>query len=91
MVTSSSGSVKVVVRLRPMNEDQKQDGTMPAVTASGEHKTVSIIKEGQGWHVRSLRVFLPKRKCLMEHWLLLLSKWMLLFQVPIFGSFISIT
>ena len=59
-----------------MNEDQKQDGTIPAVTASDEHKVVSIIK-GQGMARLVFTNFLPKRKCLMEHWFLLLSKWML--------------
>jgi len=44
---TESSAIKVVVRLRPMNEMEKKLGSMPAVTASVESKTMTIIK-GQG-------------------------------------------
>jgi len=37
----------VVVRLRPMNENEKKHGTLPVVTASTQDKSVTVIK-GQG-------------------------------------------
>ena len=39
-----SSSVQVVVRLRPMNEDEKKEGVTPVVSASEEAKTVSVMK-----------------------------------------------
>ena len=41
----SSSPVQVVVRLRPMNEKEKKNGTVPAITASTENKTVTVIKD----------------------------------------------
>ena len=42
-----SSSVKVVVRLRPMNEKEKKHGTLPVIKAKTQEKTVTVIK-GQG-------------------------------------------
>ena len=39
--------VQVVVRLRPINEEEKRYGTLPVVTASSKEKTVTVVK-GQG-------------------------------------------
>ena len=39
-----SSSVKVMVRLRPMNEMEKRMGVTPAISASTEHKTITAIK-----------------------------------------------
>ena len=39
-----SSAVKVVVRLRPMNDMEKKIGITPAISASSEHKTVTAIK-----------------------------------------------
>ena len=39
-----SSTVKVVVRLRPMNEMEKKMGVTPAISASSEQKTVTAIK-----------------------------------------------
>jgi kinesin family protein 11 len=43
MVASSAG-VQVVVRLRPLNEREKQHGTLPVISASTNDKTVTVIK-----------------------------------------------
>jgi len=40
-------AVKVIVRLRPMNEMEKSIGVTPAVSASSENNTVTVLK-GQG-------------------------------------------
>jgi len=55
MPASESSAIKVVVRLRPMNDTEKKGGSMPAVTASVEHNTMTIIK-GQGM-ARSVYAF----------------------------------
>jgi len=55
MPASESSAIKVVVRLRPMNDNEKRGGSMPAVTASVEHNTMTIIK-GQGM-ARSVYAF----------------------------------
>eukprot|EP00927_Polykrikos_kofoidii_P039058 TRINITY_DN33496_c0_g1_i1.p1 TRINITY_DN33496_c0_g1~~TRINITY_DN33496_c0_g1_i1.p1 ORF type:complete len:1544 (+),score=345.51 TRINITY_DN33496_c0_g1_i1:86-4717(+) len=39
-----SSSVRVVCRLRPMNEREKKAGTVPAATASNERRQVSVAK-----------------------------------------------
>jgi len=39
-----SSSVRVIVRLRPLNDAEKRMGVTPAVSASSEHKTVTAIK-----------------------------------------------
>ena len=44
---SISSSVQVVVRLRPMNDYEKEHGTLPVVSASTKDSSVTIIK-GQG-------------------------------------------
>lgn len=41
-------AVKVIVRLRPMNEMEKSIGVTPAVSASSEQNTVTVLK-GQGF------------------------------------------
>jgi hypothetical protein len=41
----NSGSIQVVLRLRPMNEQEKKFGTLPVVTASTNNKTVTVIKD----------------------------------------------
>ncbi len=43
----SSSSIQVVVRLRPMNENEKKHGTLPVIKAKTQEKTVTVIK-GQG-------------------------------------------
>jgi kinesin family protein 11 len=40
-------SVQVVVRLRPMNDNEKKHGTLPVVTGSTRDKSVTVIR-GQG-------------------------------------------
>lgn len=40
----TSSAVRVIVRLRPMNDAEKRMGVTPAVSASTEHKTVTAIK-----------------------------------------------
>jgi len=40
-------SVQVVVRLRPMNENEKKEGTLPVIKAKTQEKSVTVIK-GQG-------------------------------------------
>lgn len=37
-------SVRVVVRLRPMNGEEMKTGVTPVISASEEHKTVSVMK-----------------------------------------------
>jgi len=37
-------TVRVAVRLRPMNNDEKKLGVTPVITASEEHKTISVMK-----------------------------------------------
>jgi kinesin family protein 11 len=44
---TSSSSVQVVVRLRPLNEKEKKHGTLPVVSAKTADKSVTVIK-GQG-------------------------------------------
>ena len=44
----SSSSVQVVVRLRPMNDAEKKEGTLPVINAKTEEKSVTVIK-GQGF------------------------------------------
>ena len=46
-MSSSGASVQVVVRLRPMNDFETKHGTLPVITASGQDKTITVIK-GQG-------------------------------------------
>ncbi len=46
-MASSSSSIQVVVRLRPINEKEKKFSTLPVVKASTANKTVTVIK-GQG-------------------------------------------
>ncbi len=46
-MSSSSSSVQVVVRLRPMNEKEKKHGTLPVIKAKTQEKSVTVIK-GQG-------------------------------------------
>jgi hypothetical protein len=41
----SSSAVRVIVRLRPMNDAEKRMGVTPAISASTEHKTVTAIKD----------------------------------------------
>lgn len=41
---SSTSSVQVVVRLRPLNEKEKKHGTLPVVSASTADKTVTLLK-----------------------------------------------
>jgi len=43
-MNSSPASIQVVVRLRPMNEQEKAEGTLPVISASTSNKTVSVIK-----------------------------------------------
>lgn len=50
-----SSAVKVAVRLRPMNEFEKKMGITPAISASTENKTVTVIK-GHGM-TRSMYAF----------------------------------
>jgi hypothetical protein len=45
--SAASDSIKVVVRLRPMNSAEKKHGTLPVIKASTNDKTVTVIK-GQG-------------------------------------------
>lgn len=40
----SMNNVRVVCRLRPMNEREKKAGTIPAVTASTERKEVAVVR-----------------------------------------------
>ena len=40
----SASSVRVVLRLRPMNEEEKKTGETPVISASEEHNTVSVMK-----------------------------------------------
>lgn len=42
---SPSGSIQVVVRLRPMTETEKKFGTLPVVSASTNDGTVTVIKD----------------------------------------------
>ena len=42
---SAASSVQVVVRLRPLNEQEKKHGTLPVVSASTADRTVTLIKE----------------------------------------------
>ena len=44
---TESATIKVVVRLRPMNAAEKKHGTLPVIKASTQDKTVTVIK-GQG-------------------------------------------
>lgn len=44
---SSSSSVQVLVRLRPMNETEMAHSTLPVIKASTLDKSVTVIK-GQG-------------------------------------------
>eukprot|EP00557_Chaetoceros_sp_GSL56_P011997 CAMPEP_0176477854 /NCGR_PEP_ID=MMETSP0200_2-20121128/867_1 /TAXON_ID=947934 /ORGANISM="Chaetoceros sp., Strain GSL56" /LENGTH=1243 /DNA_ID=CAMNT_0017873737 /DNA_START=112 /DNA_END=3844 /DNA_ORIENTATION=- len=46
-MASSSSSIQVVVRLRPMNEMEKKHSTLPVIKASTTDRTVTVIK-GQG-------------------------------------------
>jgi hypothetical protein len=41
---AEQSSVRVVVRLRPMNEEEKKNSVTPVVSASEEHNTVSVMK-----------------------------------------------
>ncbi len=41
---TETSSVQVVVRLRPMNEDEKKIGVTPVISASEESKTISVMK-----------------------------------------------
>ena len=40
-------NINVVVRLRPLNQKEQDDGTLPVVTSSTQNKEVTIIR-GQG-------------------------------------------
>jgi len=40
----SEATVQVVVRLRPMNEREKEHGTLPVVTASSQGRTVTVVR-----------------------------------------------
>jgi hypothetical protein len=42
--TNMSSTVKVVVRLRPMNAKEEAEGTLPVVHASSADKTVTALK-----------------------------------------------
>lgn len=51
-------NVKVVCRLRPMNEREKKGGTVPAATASTERKEVAVVRMlggGTGGGTRQVR------------------------------------
>lgn len=41
---AEKASVRVVVRLRPMNEEEMKTGVTPVISASEEHKTISVMK-----------------------------------------------
>lgn len=41
---TETSSVQVVVRLRPMNEDEKKIGVTPVISASEESRTISVMK-----------------------------------------------
>lgn len=45
--------LKVCVRLRPMNEAEKEHGTLPVIKASTQNKTVTVIKNQASRQVRS--------------------------------------
>lgn len=45
--TGGGSTIQVVVRLRPMNESEKKDGTLPVVTAKTAERSVTVIK-GKG-------------------------------------------
>lgn len=57
MSSSSSSGVQVVVRLRPLNEREKKDGTLPVVSASTNDKTVTVIKGTGSRQARSAFTF----------------------------------
>ena len=40
----TGSSVKVVVRLRPLNAKEEQHGTLPVLSASTEHRSITAIK-----------------------------------------------
>ena len=44
---AGGSAIQVVVRLRPMNDAEKRDGTLPVVTAKTAERTVTVIK-GKG-------------------------------------------
>jgi hypothetical protein len=56
-MSSSGASVQVVVRLRPMNEMEKKEGTLPVVSANGQDKSITVIKGQGSRQVRSSYTF----------------------------------
>lgn len=46
-------NINVVVRLRPLNEKEQVDGTLPVVTSSTQNKEVTIIRGSGKAQVRS--------------------------------------
>lgn len=48
MASSSSSSVQVVVRLRPLNDKELQHGTLPVVAANTNSKSITVLKGQQG-------------------------------------------
>lgn len=45
--SSGGAAIQVVVRLRPMNDSERKDGTLPVVTAKTAERSVTVIK-GRG-------------------------------------------
>lgn len=41
---AGSSSIQVVVRLRPMNDKEEAEGTLPVISTSASQKTVTVIK-----------------------------------------------
>jgi kinesin family protein 11 len=42
--TNTTASVQVVVRLRPLNDKEKKNSTLPVVSASTSDRTVTVLK-----------------------------------------------
>lgn len=52
-----SASVQVVVRLRPMNDKEQSEGTLPVVSSSTASKSVTVIKGKGSKQARSTFTF----------------------------------
>jgi hypothetical protein len=50
---SATSSVQVVVRVRPLNDREKNHGTLPVISASTSDKTVTVIKGSGSRQVKS--------------------------------------
>ena len=63
MQSRASNKIQVCVRLRPLNNREKQDETLPVVTASTTKKTVTVVRGAGKLGIRHGNLFDETSQC----------------------------